>query len=167
MILLRSELDSEFKNKLFDISAEDLPMRGIKYSDDSICCILSATTVQFGFEVSGNIKVKPIYECVRCLDRNTVIINLKIKVLLTNKENIPFNKQDVIHFPRNQEKIDMSETIADIISLAEPMKPICSVNCLGLCPYCGKNLNQSSCDCKPEKDTSPWDVLNKIKSEKN
>ena len=84
-----------------------------------------------------------------------------------NRKNIPFNKQDVIHFPGNQEKIDMSETIADIISLAEPMKPICSVNCLGLCPYCGKNLNQSSCDCKPEKDTSPWDVLNKIKSEKN
>ena len=70
--------------------------------------------------------------------------------------------KDTIYFPSDQEHIDLSELIADIISLAEPIKPICSVDCLGLCTYCGNNLNKSSCDCKSEKDNSHWDILKKI-----
>ena len=163
MILLRSELDSEFKNKLFEISAKGLPVRGTKYSEDSIYCTLSVQSVQFGYQVSGDIKVKPIYECVLCLDRNLIDLNLKLDVWITANDDFSINKKkDTIYFPSNQEHIDLSETIADIISLAEPMKPICSVDCLGLCTYCGNNLNKSSCDCKSEKDNSHWDILKKI-----
>jgi len=66
----------------------------------------------------------------------------------------------MVHFPKNIDHIDMIDTIADIIRLAEPMNPNCNDNCKGLCPNCGINLNQSSCDCKLDSHDSPWDVLN-------
>ena len=31
--------------------------------------------------------------------------------------------------------------------LALPMKPLCVETCRGLCPACGINLNQASCEC--------------------
>jgi hypothetical protein len=31
---------------------------------------------------------------------------------------------------------------------ALPMKPLCRVDCKGLCPNCGTNLNDTTCDCE-------------------
>lgn len=37
--------------------------------------------------------------------------------------------------------------------LALPVKPLCSEECRGLCPGCGKNLNSEKCECdSPEGD---------------
>lgn len=37
--------------------------------------------------------------------------------------------------------------------LALPVKPLCSEECKGLCPGCGKNLNSEKCECEsPDGD---------------
>ena len=147
MKLLRSELKSEFNKKLFDMSARELPDRGTIFHDDQITCELSAKIVQFGFQLSGVIKTIANYQCVRCLC-------YKPKEILSGDDD-----QDMVHFPKNIDHIDMIDTIADIIRLAEPMSPKCNDNCKGLCPNCGINLNQSSCDCKLDSHDSHWDIL--------
>ncbi len=165
MKLLRSELASEFNHKLFDMSAKGLPDREMVFAADHIQCELSAQIVQFGFQVSGEIKAQLVYECVRCLSKKPFDLTLPMKVWLTAREEISTDDQDVILFPDHQDQIDLSASIADIISLAEPMNPICEEECKGLCPQCGTNLNLTSCDCKPDEGDSPWDVLKNIKSE--
>ena len=161
MKLLRSELKSEFNKKLFDMSARELPDRGTIFYDDHITCELSAKIVQFGFQLSGVIKAITNYQCVRCLCNNLKDLTLPIKLCLSSKEILSGDDdQDMVHFPKNINHIDMIDTVADIIRLAEPMNPNCNDNCKGLCPNCGINLNQSSCDCKLDSHDSPWDVLN-------
>lgn len=161
MKLLRSELKSEFNKKLFDMSARELPDRGTIFHDDHITCELSAKIVQFGFQLSGVINTIASYQCVRCLCFNPKELALPIKLWLSSKEILTGDDyQDIVHFPKNIDHIDMSDTISDIIYLAEPMNPNCNDNCKGLCPNCGINLNQSSCDCKLDSHDSPWDVLN-------
>jgi uncharacterized protein len=59
----------------------------------------------------------------------------------------------------------MNEPIADIISLAEPINPVCNKRCKGLCPNCGTNLNQASCDCILDEQNNPWDALKNFKPE--
>jgi len=49
-------------------------------------------------------------------------------------------------------QIDLSEVTRQYTLLAEPMKPLCSEDCAGLCARCGRNLNLGSCDCKKEID---------------
>ena len=161
MKLLRSELKSEFNKKLFDMSARELPDRGTIFYDDHITCELSAKIVQFGFQLSGVIKAITNYQCVRCLCNNPKDLTLPIKLWLSSKEILTENNdQDMVHFPKNIDHIDMIDTVADIIRLAEPMSPNCNDNCKGLCPKCGINLNQSSCDCRVNSHDSPWNVLN-------
>ena len=161
MKLLRSELKSEFNKKLFDMSARELPDRGTIFYDDHITCELSAKIVQFGFQLSGVIKATTKYECVRCLCNNLKDVTLPIKLWLSAKEILTRDDdQEMVHFPKNINQIDMDESISDIIRLAVPINPNCNDNCKGICPNCGINLNQSSCDCKLDSHDSPWDVLN-------
>jgi uncharacterized protein len=161
MKLLRSELKSEFNKKLFDMSARELPDRGTIFYDDHITCELSAKIVQFGFQLSGIIKATTKYECVRCLCNNLKDVTLPIKLWLSAKEILTGDDdQEMVHFPKNIDHIEISDTIADIIRLAEPMHPNCNDNCKGLCPKCGINMNQSSCDCRVDSHDSPWNVLN-------
>ncbi len=165
MKLLRSELISEFNHKLFDMSARDLPDRGTVFSDNSILCELSVKIVQFGFQISGELKVTPAYECVRCLESSSDQLTLPFKLWLTATKEKTAEDQDLIYFPDSQDHFEMNEPIADIISLAEPINPVCNKQCKGLCPNCGTNLNQASCDCILDEQNNPWDALKNFKPE--
>ena len=43
--------------------------------------------------------------------------------------------------------IDMSEAVRQNTLLAVPLKPLCDRACQGICPHCGRNLNQGTCGC--------------------
>jgi uncharacterized protein len=43
--------------------------------------------------------------------------------------------------------LDTSEMIRQYCLLAIPLKPLCRVDCAGLCPDCGANLNENKCQC--------------------
>ncbi len=45
------------------------------------------------------------------------------------------------------ERLDVDELAYTNIVLSLPMKRLCSEYCKGLCPVCGKNLNEGSCGC--------------------
>jgi uncharacterized protein len=59
------------------------------------------------------------------------------------------------------ETIDLDETIREQIYLSLPMKSLCKEGCLGLCPFCGANLNEGLCKCSRE---SPYPVFSKLKN---
>ena len=43
--------------------------------------------------------------------------------------------------------LDLSEAMRQYTLLAMPVKPLCRSDCAGICPSCGYNLNQGSCQC--------------------
>lgn len=45
------------------------------------------------------------------------------------------------------DEVDVTDVVRDHILLALPMKPLCSEDCEGLCPRCGKDLNEGPCGC--------------------
>lgn len=49
-------------------------------------------------------------------------------------------------------KLDLRQLTLEDIFLSLPSKLLCSEDCKGLCPRCGKNLNDGPCDCQPEVD---------------
>lgn len=57
--------------------------------------------------------------------------------------------------------LDLDELATSDIILELPIKNICSEGCKGLCPYCGTNLNEKSCDCKAPGDPV-WSVLDQL-----
>ena len=51
-------------------------------------------------------------------------------------------------------RYDLDPLVREDILLSMPYKFLCVEDCKGLCPRCGKNLNEGPCSCKPETDPS-------------
>ena len=46
--------------------------------------------------------------------------------------------------------LDLDDLIMNDILLELPTKLLCRDDCMGLCPECGKNLNDGTCSCRKE-----------------
>ncbi len=55
--------------------------------------------------------------------------------------------------------LDLRDQIRELVLLEVPWHPLCSPECKGLCPQCGKDRNHVDCGCSGEERDSPWDVL--------
>ena len=52
------------------------------------------------------------------------------------------------------EEIDLEQIMRENIYLSIPLRPLCSESCRGLCPHCGRDLNEGDCGC-PEGALDP------------
>lgn len=52
--------------------------------------------------------------------------------------------------------LDLSEAVGQHAVLALPMKPLCALDCAGLCTNCGAQLNQVNCGCLIDDVDSRW-----------
>jgi uncharacterized protein len=55
--------------------------------------------------------------------------------------------------------LDIAEAVRQYALLALPIKPLCKIKCAGLCPTCGKNLNEGQCACPGPGADPRWDKL--------
>ena len=60
-----------------------------------------------------------------------------------------YHKEAQLHYPagNTESTLILDSEIREEIILDYPINPLCSNNCKGLCPRCGKNLNEGKCDC--------------------
>jgi len=58
----------------------------------------------------------------------------------------------------------LEDVLREQILLALPLKVTCRVDCKGLCPQCGKNLNQEQCSCSTDVEDPRWAALKDLRS---
>ena len=61
---------------------------------------------------------------------------------------------------------DLGELARPVFLLALDTKTLCSEDCKGLCPRCGKDLNEGPCTCREEPDPR-WAVLAQLLEEES
>jgi len=71
--------------------------------------------------------------CSRCLEECRKDFKKSIRLNYQADNSEPF--------------IDLNPDIRDEIMLDYPIKPLCRPDCKGLCPKCGKDLNEGGCSC--------------------
>ena len=87
-----------------------------------------ANTVTF----RGDLKSQVEHVCARCLER------------ISKNISAPFDlSYDVNHL----ETVDTTDDLRDILLLDHPEHFLCRVDCKGICPRCGINLNSGTCQC--------------------
>lgn len=116
-----------------------------------------------GFSLSGKLKFSYMEVCSRCLNEfeNTIETDLKVEIVESLSEDVIDDDIVEVEIDRNRE-IDITETIKQAIYLSLPMKPLCSKDCKGLCPICGKNLNDGDCDCDKENYDPRFEKLKSL-----
>jgi uncharacterized protein len=57
----------------------------------------------------------------------------------------------------------LEDVLREQVLLAVPLKVTCREDCKGLCPHCGKNLNQEQCSCTVPLEDPRWSALKEIR----
>ncbi|MCK5803412.1 MAG: DUF177 domain-containing protein [Lentisphaeria bacterium] len=68
------------------------------------------------------------------------------------------------HYPDEEGNLlDLTSDVREDILLTFPQSSLCRMDCQGLCPSCGKNLNEGDCSCSQGKsDEGPWEALSAL-----
>lgn len=73
---------------------------------------------------------------------------------------LSLEEDDEEHYVEVQDyKLDLDELIRADILLELPTKFLCRDDCKGLCPVCGKNLNEGPCNCNTHQVDPRLEVL--------
>ncbi|HEV3510576.1 MAG TPA: DUF177 domain-containing protein [Candidatus Sulfotelmatobacter sp.] len=58
----------------------------------------------------------------------------------------------------------LEDVLREQLLLALPLKVTCREDCKGLCPQCGKNLNETQCSCSTQLEDPRWAALKDVRS---
>ena len=106
--------------------------------------------------VTGTVTGTAEATCGRCLDTFELPLNGEIEgfwLMEDPGENLPEDlAEDEFEVVGEDRQMDLSSFIQAAIVLALPFVPLCREDCKGLCPHCGKNLNDGPCDCPASEE---------------
>ena len=140
----------EVNDFLYDVEVVDASI------DGKVTC--SGGVLVLEAKVSGQLKTA----CARCLVELTLPLSFDFSETLV-QEGAQEDKDvdSVIIFEGTE--IDVGEIVANNILLNISSKYLCSDGCRGLCPKCGKNLNEETCDCDFFEIDPRWEKLKNFK----
>lgn len=58
----------------------------------------------------------------------------------------------------------LEDVLREQVLLTLPVRTLCRVDCKGLCPRCGRNLNNETCTCEGAPTDERWSVLSDLRS---
>ena len=115
---------------------------------------LPATPTDDGAALLLCVKAQIHAECARCLEPLTQDYCFERDYLI-----LPRDLEDPdFELPCNEQGcIDLDELVYQELIFEVPAVLLCSADCQGLCPICGKK-KAAGCTCKPAADAAPVDA---------
>lgn len=99
--------------------------------------------------LTGTIKAEMVCICDRCSNEfhcnKELPLEVKIAADLSDEDNPEI-------FALEGNWLDLSDVLETCFVLSTETKFLCREDCAGLCPICGKNLDDGPCGCKKEID---------------
>ncbi len=142
-------------NEIFDVNPEDLVEKSTFL--DPVSAIVKVFRSGDKIVVRGKVETAIELKCTRCLSPYTEKINSSFDLVFFPEDSVNFEEEielkeeDLNTLYYKEGVIDIDRIIIDQINLSIPFKPLCSEDCKGLCPVCGKNLNEGPCGCEVKK----------------
>ena len=101
--------------------------------------------------MQGNISTTIHGICDRCASEFDRKVEFPIDVVLVTKLESEENEDEWV-FPLEGDSADLDDIVRTVFVLNLDSKLLCKEDCKGLCPRCGKNLNDGPCNCRKELD---------------
>ena len=119
-----------------------------------------------GLLVNATINVEVNSPCDRCLTEYPRISTLVIEEecyptvdpATGHRVYAPDLSEGVTHIDTSQ-MLDLSDVLRQYLLTGEPLKALCRVDCHGLCPECGTDLNEEKCKCAGPPVDPRWGAL--------
>ena len=104
--------------------------------------------------VRGDMNALLKLRCSRCLKEFEHRISSNIDIVYTlgslhgvKEKEKELTREEVDTQYLAGDEIDIDAVLVEQLSLDMPMQPVCKAACKGLCPKCGRDLNQGECGC--------------------
>ena len=133
---------------------------------DSVSGPVYMFRVHHGILVTATVEVRSNLICSRCLGEFPTALQLMVEEEFFPTVD-PQAGRKMPH-PEDAEQaalidgnhvLDLTGTINAYVLTDLPMKPLCQLDCRGLCQVCGANQNQESCDCASQTVDPRWRAL--------
>jgi len=106
-----------------------------------------------GVELEARIDASITLDCSRCLNPYETLVSREFSLILV-PDAVEFgvgetqlSEEDLDLFYATDGKAHLASVAAEQVFLNVPLKPVCRVDCQGLCPACGVNRNRLECAC--------------------
>ena len=149
-------LRGEIKKINIDYMLTPEPVSGVEFESDAH--VTGELTDNAGY-MRLKLTSELVYhgECARCLAPVDGVFSLDFERTVTvegvlSEEELDENGDEYVIIKGSS--LDVDETLCEELVLAFPTKLLCSEDCEGLCPKCGKPRREGDCGC-PEKEIDP------------
>ena len=105
-----------------------------------------------------------VAQCARCLSPVTGQFTLDLEKTVAPRNLLGDLDEDKLdEFAIIEDGfLDMDEQLREQLEMEFPMRFLCREDCKGLCPKCGKNLNEGECDCDHTEIDPRMEPLRKL-----
>lgn len=145
-----------------ELSLPRVPQENTQVSDISpVQCDVVAELTGHLLHVHGTAKADITYTCSRCLEPLCQTLNAVIDERFT--DDASSGDDDDLHVVTADE-LDFTPYVEQAVNLELDYRPVCSDQCLGLCPVCGCNRNQTACNCETKPIDPRFEALQDLLS---
>ena len=129
---------------------------------DTVPAELAITKASTGMVFQLAFRARLHGPCYRCLGDAVLEVPIAAREYqATNPDGV-----DELRTPYVEaDKLDLAAWAHDAVALALPDKILCRVDCAGLCPVCGKNLNDKPHTHEDEPTDSRWAALESLREQ--
>jgi len=133
---------------------------------------LDMTRTSRGVLVEGHLLATVTQSCSRCLEPvlSAVAVDFGEEFLQTLDmgTGMPLDvpQDDPAILIDGHHMIDLDDLVRQYLLAWAPMHPLCRPECAGLCPQCGRNLNEGPCSCVAAEADPRWSVLGRLLKER-
>lgn len=139
-----------------------LPAADLEFDDERIVDVpvdvsLHLESLSNGVTVHGTATATWSGQCRRCVTPLTVEMTIEVSELYQKV------LEDPDAYVIENDQINLLPMVRENLLLAIPLGPLCRPDCPGLCPHCGIDLAEGSCDCTISTQDPRWGVLDSLR----
>jgi uncharacterized protein len=167
MELRKVRFDEIFQPGQIDFSEGDL-IQGTPLQAAGSAELLAHTDGEM--RIQGRLAVEMIAQCDRCLGRAKFPLETAFDLFyrpmtfIAREEEVEIDEGEAEIGFYEGGGIELEDILREQVLLALPMQRICSDTCKGICPVCGRNRNEATCDCRLENADDRWNALRDLTS---
>ncbi len=117
--------------------------------------------------VTGKLQTQVTFDCDRCL--GTALLNLDVPfdlfykpaaaVLGVKEPEVAIDEGEAEMGFYELPGLELEDILREQVLFALPMQRLCQPDCLGICPVCGGNRNETPCLCESHPFNDSWGAL--------
>jgi len=115
--------------------------------------------------IKGKLKVEMAADCDRCLAEARFPLDAAFDLFyrpmadIAGEEDVAIDEGEAeIGFYQGA-GLELEDILREQVLLTLPMQRVCQSDCKGICPVCGRNRNEVSCDCHQHPGDDRWRAL--------